>query len=167
MMKFKFFTKIFLLFFVLNNLSFASPFDIEGVDEEEVQVTDDDQKDNQNNDLEIETEDALDKGKSFSSQFDIEKIYPPIIGGFEDDTVLPSTFRIKESAFSINSMSFIVDKNLKVINISLDIKLLETPNGKILKEIIELVEFRVSVVNYKNDFEILGFQACSKNKISA
>ena len=101
------------------------------------------------------------------SQFDIEEIYPPIIGGFEDSTVFQSTFRLKESAFSINSMSFIVDKDLKVINISLDIKLLETPNGKILKEIIELVEFRVSVVNYKNDFEILGFQACSKNKISA
>ena len=100
------------------------------------------------------------------SQFDIEEIHPPIIGGFEDSTVLPSTFRLKESAFSVNSMSFIVGKDLKVINIFLDINLLETPNGKILKELIELVEFRVSVVNYKNDFEILGFQAC-KSKISA
>ena len=104
------------------------------------------------------------------SQFDINDIIPPLIGGFEDDVSSFSIFRLKDSSFSINSMSFIVDKDLNVIKISLDIRILETTNGKILLDLLEIghtIDFRVVILNYMDYYEITGFQACSKDKLAA
>jgi len=101
------------------------------------------------------------------SQFDINDINPPLMCGLEDDSSSFGTFRLKDSAFSINSMSFIVDKDLNVVNISLDIKILETQNGKILLSLIELVDFRVVTFYNKNYYEVTGFQACNKLNLAS
>jgi hypothetical protein len=104
------------------------------------------------------------------SQFDINDINPPLIGGFEDDSSSFGTFRLKDSSFSISSMSFIVDKDLNVIKISLDIRILETPNGKILLSLLEIghtIDFRAVILHYANYYEITGFQACSISKLVA
>jgi hypothetical protein len=104
------------------------------------------------------------------SQFDITDINPPLICVFEDDQVSFGTFRIKDSAFTINSMSFIVDKDINVIKINLDIKVLETPNGKILLDLLEIghtIDFRVVILNYIGYYEITGFQACSRTKLAS
>ncbi len=61
------------------------------------------------------------------SQFDIDDINPPLICGFEDDTSSFRIFSLKDSAFSVNSMSFVVDKDINVTKIKLDIKILK-PN---------------------------------------
>jgi hypothetical protein len=104
------------------------------------------------------------------SQFDIEEINPPIIGGFEDDQLSFGSFRLKDSAFSIKSMSFVVDKDLNVIKISLDIDILETPNGKLLLDLLNIghtIDFRVVIIQYYDYYEITGFQACSKDKLAS
>ena len=102
------------------------------------------------------------------SQFDINDINPPLIGGFGNDS--SSLGNLKESSFSINSMSFIVDKDLNVIKITLDIRILETPNGKILLDLLKIghtIDFRVVIINYMDYYEIEGFQACSRSKLIA
>jgi len=103
------------------------------------------------------------------SQFDITDINPSLICGL--DTISDEySFRLKDSAFSINSMSFVVDKDLNVIKITLDINVLETTNGKILLNLLEIghiIDFRVVVLHYYDYYEINGFQACSKSKIAA
>jgi len=101
------------------------------------------------------------------SQFDITDINPPLICGFEDDTSSFRTFSLQDSAFNIDSMSFIVDKDLNVINISLDIKILETPKGKILLELIDIIDFRVVTLHYADYYEITRFQACSNLKLAS
>ena len=101
------------------------------------------------------------------SQFDITDIDPPLICGLEDDTSSFRTFALKDSAFTIKSMSFIVDKDLNVINISLDIKILETPKGKILLELIDIIDFRVVTLYYMDYYEIIRFQACSNLKLAS
>ena len=104
------------------------------------------------------------------SQFDIDDINPPLVCGFENDTSSFRVFSLKDSAFFVNSMSFVVDKDINVIKISLDIKILETPKGKILLDLLEIghtIDFRVVILNYMDYYEITGFQACSKDKLAA
>jgi hypothetical protein len=104
------------------------------------------------------------------SQFDIDDINPPLICGFEDDTSSFRVFSLKDSAFFVNSMSFVVDKDINVIKISLDIKILESPKGKILLNILEIghsIDFRVVTLNYVDYYEITGFQACSRTKLAS
>jgi hypothetical protein len=60
-MKFKFITKIFILFFTFNNLSFGSPFDVEGAgDDDGIKL------------LEGGQNDEVNKQKSLLSPFDVE-----------------------------------------------------------------------------------------------
>ena len=92
------------------------------------------------------------------SQFDIDDINPPLVCGFENDTSSFRVFSLKDSAFFVNSMSFVVDKDINVIKISLDIKILE---------IGHTIDFRVVILNYMDYYEITGFQACSKDKLAA
>jgi hypothetical protein len=104
------------------------------------------------------------------SQFDIDDIDPPIICGFEEDQLSFGTFRLKDSAFSVESMSFIVDKDLNVIKIDLNINMLETINGKTLLNLLKighLIDFRIVTSHYMDHYEIVGFQACSKSKLAA
>jgi hypothetical protein len=99
------------------------------------------------------------------SQFDIQDIKPVIFGGFEDDKINATTFRIKESAFSISSISFVVDKYLNVNKISLDIEILQTTHGEILSKLINFVDFRPEVIYYKEYYEVIGFVACNNSKL--
>ncbi len=104
------------------------------------------------------------------SQFDITNMNPPLICGLDTVSSDEYSFRLKDSTFSINSMSFVVDKDLNVIKINLDINILETPNGKILLNLLEIghtIDFRVVILHSYNYYEINGFQACSKSKLSA
>lgn len=104
------------------------------------------------------------------SQFDITDMNPPLICGLDTISSDEYSFRLKDSTFSINSMSFVVDKDLNVIKINLDINILETPNGKILLNLLEIghtIDFRVVILHSYNYYEINGFQACSKSKLSA
>ena len=104
------------------------------------------------------------------SQFDIDDINPPLVCGFEDDTSSFRVFSLMDSAFSVNSMSFVVDKDINVIKISLDIKILETPKGKMLLNILEIgysIDFRVVTFHYPDYYEITRFQVCSKDKLAA
>ena len=71
------------------------------------------------------------------------------------------------SAFSVNSMSFVVDKDINVTKITLDIKILETPKGKILLELLDIIDFRVITLHYADYYEITGFQACSSLKLAS
>jgi hypothetical protein len=103
------------------------------------------------------------------SQFEICELNPPIICGLEEQQ-LPTeeiNFRLKDSAFSIMSMLFIVDHNLYVTKINLQINILNTPCGKILLNLLEIghtVDFRVVKLNFSDIQEITGFQACTKSK---
>lgn len=99
------------------------------------------------------------------SQFDIQDIKPPIFGGFEDNEVKAATFRLKDSAFSVNSISFVVDKYLNVNKISLDIELLQTSHGEILSKLINFVDFKPEVIYYKDHYEVIGFVACNNSKL--
>ena len=104
------------------------------------------------------------------SQFDIDDINPPLICGFEDATSSFRIFSLMDSTFSVNSMSFVVDKDINVIKIKLDIKILETPKGKMLLNILEIghsIDFRVVTFHYADYYEITRFQACSKDKLAA
>ena len=104
------------------------------------------------------------------SQFDIDDINPPLICGFEDDTSSFRVFSLKDSTFSVNSMSFVVDKDINVTKLTLDIKILETPKGKMLLNILEIghsIDFRVVTFHYADYYEITRFQACSKDKLAA
>lgn len=104
------------------------------------------------------------------SQFDITDINPSLICGLDTTSSDEYSFRLKDSAFSINSMSFVVDKDLNVIKITLDINVLETPNGKILLNLLEIghiIDFRVVILHYYDYYEINGFQACSRSKLAA
>jgi hypothetical protein len=104
------------------------------------------------------------------SQFDIDDINPPLICGFEDDTSSFRNFSLKDSAFSVNSMSFVVDKDINVTKITLDIKILETSKGKILLSILEIghsIDFRVVTFHYPDYYEITRFQVCTRTKLTA
>lgn len=104
------------------------------------------------------------------SQFDITDINPPLICGLDTMSSDEYSFRLKDSAFTINSMSFVVNKDLNVIKITLDINILETtPNGKILLNLLKvghLIDFRVVILHYYDYYEINGFQACNRCKLA-
>lgn len=104
------------------------------------------------------------------SQFDINDINPPLIGGFEADNSSFASLSLEDWSFSVNSISFIVDSDLNVIEISLDINTLETTNGQLLHNLIEFehdIDFRVKIMSHSNYYEVTGFQVCSDSKLSA
>ncbi len=102
------------------------------------------------------------------SQFEIEEINPPIICGLEsNESCTYKTFSLKDSAFSINSIYFVVEESLNVLKISINIEILKTLNGELLRNIINLVDFRLVVLQSYNNVEIIGFQACSRTSSAA
>jgi hypothetical protein len=69
-------------------------------------------------------------------QFDITEINPPLLCelGISNENI--STTNLKNVAFRINEISFIIDGDLEVIELILNIEILETPNGKLLESLI-------------------------------
>jgi hypothetical protein len=96
-------------------------------------------------------------------QFDITEINPPLLCelGICDENI--STTNLKNVAFRINEISFIIDNNLEVNELILNIEILETPNGKLLKSLINSgidlqINPRIMGVKVKQKF-IIGFYA--------
>jgi len=103
------------------------------------------------------------------SELEINDIIPPIMGFMEYNS---STFtnNLNNLTFIINSMIFVIDKDLNVIKISLDIKILENFSNilteKTQSEIENLIDFRPILLYSYDYYEITGFQACSKESKS-
>jgi hypothetical protein len=103
------------------------------------------------------------------SQLEISEMNPPIVCGFE--THEPSNynvFRVKDSCFTVNSINLIVNSKLEVIDVFLQIRILDTDNGKLLNDILEQVQFRTYNLRANDKItEIYGFYAASTLKLSA
>ena len=99
-----------------------------------------------------------------NSMFEVSEMNPPIVCGFE--TIEESKFnifRVKDSCFTINSMELKINNNFRVIELSINIKILETDNGRLLEEIFDSCQFKLYTTKSKNDeiTEVYGFFASS------
>jgi hypothetical protein len=96
-------------------------------------------------------------------QFDITEINPPLLCELGISEIFSSTTNLKNVAFRINEISFIIDSHLEVNEIILNIEILETPNGKLLKSLINSgIDLQINPiimgVKVKQKF-IIGFYA--------
>jgi hypothetical protein len=102
------------------------------------------------------------------SELEINDIIPPIMGVVDDNSSI--FINLNNVTFIINSMIFTIDKDLNVIKILLDIKILETFSNilseKTQNEIENLIDFRLILLYSYDYYEITGFQACSKESKS-
>jgi hypothetical protein len=95
-------------------------------------------------------------------QFDITEINPPLLCelGIPDENISTIT-NIKNVAFRINEISFIIDGELKVNELILNIEILETTNGKLLKNLLESeIDLLIRPI-IKSNF-IVGFYASTE-----
>ncbi len=95
-------------------------------------------------------------------QFDITEINPPLLCelGITDENISTIT-NIKNVAFRINEISFIIDGELKVNELILNIEILETTNGKLLKNLLESeIDLLIRPI-IKSNF-IVGFYASTE-----
>jgi hypothetical protein len=110
---------------------------------------------------EIKINSLIDKG----SQFCIEDIYPPLICGLDPEHKNSQVFRLLDSCFRVKSMNFIIKSNLLVDKISLDIEILDTPHGKLLKDMIDLVIFKLEYIHTHDEINIIGFYATTNQLV--
>lgn len=100
------------------------------------------------------------------SHFEISELNPPIVCGFETpEKSNYNIFRLKDSCFAIKSIDMVVNDKLVVLEINLYIKVLDTDNGKLLREIIDQVDFRLFTMT--NPKEVYGFYASASIRPSA
>ena len=95
-------------------------------------------------------------------QFEITDIVPPLLCNLGTDNHSSNTLlttNLKNIAFKINEMTLIVNSDLEVENIMIDIKILETPNGKILENLIDLVVINPVIMKSTSEYFIVGFYA--------
>jgi len=95
-------------------------------------------------------------------QFEITDIVPPLLCNLGTDNHSSNTLlttNLKNIAFKINEMTLIVNSDLEVEDIMIDIKILETPNGKILENLIDSVIINPVIMKSPSEYFIVGFYA--------
>jgi len=69
-------------------------------------------------------------------QLEVSDIDPPIYSGFDVDRLMS----LKKAAFVINEFLVTIDKDLNISEIILEVKILDTPEGRILNNLINMNE---------------------------
>lgn len=97
-------------------------------------------------------------------QLEVSDIDPPIYSGFDVDRLMS----LKKAAFVINEFLVTIDKDLNISEIILEVKILDTPEGRILNNLINMNEiiFEPFFIEKEEIKQIFNFSA-SLNKIAA
>lgn len=95
-------------------------------------------------------------------QLEINSIDPPIYSGFDVEIMMS----LKKAAFVITEILITIDKDLNILEILLDIKVLNTDEGKILNNLFEKIIFEPFILKEKEYLKVFNFKA-TLNKIAA
>lgn len=95
-------------------------------------------------------------------QLEINSIDPPIYSGFDVEIMM----RLKKAAFVITEILITIDKDLNILEILLDIKVLNTDEGKILNNLFEKIIFEPVMLKGQEYLKVFNFKA-TLNKIAA
>lgn len=95
-------------------------------------------------------------------QLEINSMDPPIYSGFDVEIMMS----VKKVAFVITEILITIDKDLNILEILLDIKVLNTDEGKILNNLFEKIIFEPVMLKGQEYLKVFNFKA-TLNKIAA